>query len=100
MPENDQYIFDQHSLIAGIVGVLVSLLNRRKQSLKQAAVGFITGGTAVWFAAPPLNAWLNASEQTAALISFIVGLCAVKLAEAAINDPFGLIAKLRKASSD
>ena len=85
------FIFDSQSLIAGLIGVAISLLYRRHKGWKTALVGFVSGAAAVWFAAPPLNFWLDSSPQTASLISFILGLCAVKLTESIVKDPFGVI---------
>jgi dolichol kinase len=82
-------------MIAGIIGVVISLFYRRQKSWKTALVGFVTGGATVWFAAAPLNAWLDSSLQTASLISFILGLCAVKMTEAIVKDPFGVLNFLR-----
>lgn len=92
MPDKSTYHFlDAQSLIAGVIGVIISLFYRRHKSWKTALIGFITGGAAVWFAAPPLNSWLASSEQTGSLISFILGLCAVKLTESIVKDPFGVV---------
>lgn len=95
MSDKPTYIFDSQSLIAGIIGVVISLFYRRQKSWKTALVGFVTGSATVWFAAPPLNSWLDSSLQTASLISFILGLCAVKLTEAVVKDPFGVLNFLR-----
>lgn len=91
MSEKQSLIFDGQSLIAGLIGVIISLLYRRQKGWKTTIAGFITGSATVWFAAPPLNAWLHAQPQTASLVSFILGLCAVKLAESIVRDPFGVI---------
>lgn len=91
MSDKPTYIFDSQSLIAGLVGVVISLLYRRQKGWKTTLAGFVTGSATVWFAAPPLNSWLHAQPQTASLISFILGLCAVKLAESIVRDPFGVI---------
>jgi CDP-diglyceride synthetase len=89
------HIIDSQSLIAGVIGVAISLLYRRHKSWKTALIGFVTGSAAVWFAAPPLNIWLDSSPQTSSLISFILGLCAVKLTESIVKDPFGVLNFLR-----
>lgn len=92
MPDRSAHqIIDSHSLVAGVIGVIISLFYRRHKSWKTALVGFVTGSAAVWFAAPPLNTWLDSSAQTASLISFILGLCAVKLTESIVKDPFGVV---------
>jgi dolichol kinase len=88
-------ILDSQSMTAGVIGVIISLFYRRQKSWKTTLAGFVTGSSTVWFAAPPLTEWLQAPPQTAALISFILGLCAVKLAEAVVNDPFGVLNFLR-----
>jgi dolichol kinase len=93
--EKPQIIFDSQSLIAGLVGVAISLLYRRHKGWKRTLAGFVAGSAAVWFAAPPLNDWLGATPQTASLISFILGLCAVKLTESIVKDPFGVINFIR-----
>ena len=89
------YIIDSQSLIAGVVGVIISLFYRRQKTWKTTLIGFVSGAAAVWFAAPPLNTWLDSPPQTAALISFILGLCAVKLTESIVKDPFGVLNFLR-----
>jgi dolichol kinase len=89
--EKTHYLFDSQGLIAGLVGVAISLLYRRHKGWKRTLAGFVAGSAAVWFAAPPLNDWLGASPQTTALTSFILGLCAVKLTESIVKDPFGVI---------
>jgi hypothetical protein len=89
------FIIDSQSLIAGVIGVVISLFYRRQKTWKTALIGFASGSAAVWFAAPPLNTWLNSAPQTAALISFILGLCAVKLTESIVKDPFGVLNFLR-----
>ena len=92
MPDKSpSHILDAQSLIAGVIGVIISLFYRRHKSWKTALIGFITGSAAVWFAAPPLNTWLESSPQTGSLISFILGLCAVKLTESIVKDPFGVV---------
>jgi hypothetical protein len=91
MQEKTHYLLDSQSLIAGLIGVVISLFYRRHKSWKTALVGFVSGASAVWFAAPPLNTWLDSPPQTASLISFILGLCAVKLTESIVKDPFGVI---------
>jgi hypothetical protein len=91
MSDKPTYILDSQSLIAGLIGVAISLLYRRHKTWKTALIGFVTGAAAVWFAAPPLNAWLSATPQTASLVSFILGLCAVKLTESIAKDPYGVI---------
>ena len=91
MSDKPTYLLDSQSLIAGVIGVIISLFYRRHKSWKTALVGFVSGAAAVWFAAPPLNNWLEAPPQTASLISFILGLCAVKLTESIVKDPFGVI---------
>lgn len=98
MTDKSTYDFaNTDGLIAGVIGVIISLLHRRSKSWKTTLIGFLTGSSTVWFAAPPLNSWLRSEPQTAALISFILGLCAVKLTEAIINDPFGVLNFLRAA---
>jgi dolichol kinase len=91
VPDKPLLILDSQSLIAGLIGVIISLFYRRQKSWKTTLVGFVSGAAAVWFAAPPLNTWLEASPQNASLISFILGLCAVKLTESIVKDPFGVI---------
>jgi riboflavin transporter FmnP len=95
MQEKAHYLLDSQSLIAGVIGVLISLFYRRQKTWKTALIGFVTGSAAVWFAAPPLNIWLDSPPQTASLISFILGLCAVKLTESIVKDPFGVLNFLR-----
>ncbi|HEV7646308.1 MAG TPA: hypothetical protein VGO50_20405 [Pyrinomonadaceae bacterium] len=95
MSDKPTYILDSQSLIAGVVGVIISLFYRRQKGWKTTLVGFVSGASAVWFAAPPLNNWLEATPQNAALISFILGLCAVKLTESIVKDPFGVINFIR-----
>jgi len=89
------YILDSQSLIAGLIGVAISLAYRRQKTWKMTVIGFVSGAAAVWFAAPPLNTWLDSSAQTASLISFILGLAAVKLTESIVKDPFGVLNFLR-----
>ena len=95
MSDKPIFILDSQSLIAGVIGVAISLFYRRQKGWKTALIGFITGSAAVWFAAPPLNTWLEAPPQTASLISFTLGLCAVKLTESIVKDPFGVINFIR-----